>query len=363
MRPSQRCDVARLCSAPRGVAPVLDLSLREGSEKTHRRGADAPEKGSMRRQNPIPVLRALWRRPAGPMNWRNPIQVAAVLGWPVIRVAALIGWISWRTIRFFVGLPAPVILLLVGLAYAAWGFLYRPFPLLETNPVLDFVAYHTPRFYLWMVWWYYLSPAVVVMLGGLILLAVWRVFFESRSRSLAPLGMLPDWPLKPGDPGPGIVVGELHHPVAIRQISNPSWLTIPERGLYTGVAIFGAVGSGKTSACMHPFAKQLLGWQAGNPRLRAAALVLEVKGISAMTSARSSWTRAGGPTTWNSAWTADGGGTRSRPGGSIPTRWPTPFLRCSINCSGRARSRSGSRPIPIWSAGSSSFTGYCRRTG
>ena len=232
----------------------------------------------MRRQNPIPVSRAPGRHPAGPMRWRNPIRVAAVLGGPVIRVAALIGWISWRTIRFFVGLPAPVILFLVGLACAAWGFLYRPFPLLETDPVLDLVAYHTPRFYLWMVWWYYLSPLVTVMLVGLILLAVWRVFFESRSRSLAPLGMLPDWPLKPTDPGPGIVVGEVHHPVAIRQISNPSWLTIPERGLYTGVAIFGAVGSGKTSACMHPFAKQLLGWQAQNPHLRAAALVLEVKG-------------------------------------------------------------------------------------
>ena len=171
-----------------------------------------------------------------------------------------------------------VILFLVGLIFVAWGFLYRPFPLLETNPLLDLVAYHTPRFYLWMVWWYYLSPAVVVMLGGLILLAAWRVFFESRSRSLAPLGMLPDWPLKPSDPGPGIVVGEVHHPVAVRQISNPSWLTIPERGLYTGVAIFGAVGSGKTSACMHPFAKQLLGWQADKPHRRAAALVLEVKG-------------------------------------------------------------------------------------
>ena len=232
----------------------------------------------MRWQNPISVSRALGRRPAGPMNWRNPIRVAAVLGWSVIRVAALIGWISWRMIRFFVGLPAPVILFLVGLICAAWGFLYRPFPLLGTDPVLDLVAYHTPRFYLWMVWWYYLSPAVVVMLGGLILLAVWRVFFESRSRSLAPLGILPDWPLKPSDPGPGIVVGELHHPVAIRQISNPSWLTIPERGLYTGVAIFGAVGSGKTSACMHPFAQQLLGWQADKPHLRAAALVLEVKG-------------------------------------------------------------------------------------
>ena len=53
---------------------------------------------------------------------------------------------------------------------------------------------------------------------------------------------------------------------------------IPERGLYTGIAIFGAVGSGKTSACMHPFARQLLGWQATKPELRAAALVLEVKG-------------------------------------------------------------------------------------
>ena len=63
------------------------------------------------------------------------------------------------------------------------------------------------------------------------------------------------------------MVGEVHHPV-----------TIPERGLYTGVAIFGAVGSGKTSACMHPFAQQILSWQAGNPRRRAAALVLEVKG-------------------------------------------------------------------------------------
>ena len=29
---------------------------------------------------------------------------------------------------------------------------------------------------------------------------------------------------------------------------------------------------------MHPFARQLLGWQADNPERRAAALVLEVKG-------------------------------------------------------------------------------------
>ena len=70
----------------------------------------------------------------------------------------------------------------------------------------------------------------------------------------------------------------MHHPVDAREVPNPDWLVIPERGLYTGVAIFGAVGSGKTSACMHPFARQLFGWQATNPERRAAGLVLEVKG-------------------------------------------------------------------------------------
>ena len=73
------------------------------------------------------------------------------------------------------------------------------------------------------------------------------------------------------NPAPEIVIGEVHHPVEAREIFNPGWLTIPERGLYTAIAIFGAVGSGKTSACMHPFAKQLLSWQADDPERRAAA--------------------------------------------------------------------------------------------
>ena len=53
---------------------------------------------------------------------------------------------------------------------------------------------------------------------------------------------------------------------------------IPELGLYTGILICGAIGSGKTSACMRPFARQLLGWQAEDSRRRVAGLVLEVKG-------------------------------------------------------------------------------------
>ena len=57
-----------------------------------------------------------------------------------------------------------------------------------------------------------------------------------------------------------------------------SWLVIPERGLYTGIAIFGAVGTGKTSCCMYPFAEQLFAYKADNKDERIGGLVLEVKG-------------------------------------------------------------------------------------
>ena len=126
--------------------------------------------------------------------------------------------------------------------------------------------------------WYAAMPGVVVFIGGTLTLGVWRVWFEPGPRKKRGKGGLPPWPIAASDEKPAIVVGETHHPVEAREISNPDWLVIPERGLYTGVAIFGAVGSGKTSACMHPFARQLLGWQATNPKKRAAALILEVKG-------------------------------------------------------------------------------------
>ena len=42
------------------------------------------------------------------------------------------------------------------------------------------------------------------------------------------------------DEEPAIVVGETHHRVEAREIADPEWLVIPERGLYTGIAIFGA---------------------------------------------------------------------------------------------------------------------------
>ena len=239
-----------------------------------------------------PYLTELWQRPAGPMNWKNPIRVFAVLGWLVVHVFVLLGWAGWRVfqglmlfgwtvfraVQFVVGLPPLLLFFFAGLWYAVWSFVRRPFPSFDEYPILALVQYHTPYFFTAMLLWYYLSPFVAVMLCGVISVTVWKVWLEGRRRDFAPFAKLPPWPLSADQKAPAIVIGEVHHPVEAREIFSPSWLTIPERGLYTGVAIFGAVGSGKTSACMNPFARQLLGWQAGNPHLRAAALVLEVKG-------------------------------------------------------------------------------------
>ena len=148
----------------------------------------------------------------------------------------------------------------------------------EADPVAVLVRYHTPTFYRAVIAWYYIAPGVAAFLAGQFLISTSRIWFARMGVSLGLRSRLPTWPLSPTADGPAIVIGEVHHPVKLAESPTPEWLTIPERGLYTGVAIFGAVGSGKTSACMHPFARQLLSWQAKNPERRPAALVLEVKG-------------------------------------------------------------------------------------
>ena len=148
----------------------------------------------------------------------------------------------------------------------------------KADPVAVLVRYHTPNVYASVVAWYYVAPGVAVFLTGQFLISTSRIWFARMGVSLGLRSRLPAWPLSPTADGPAIVVGEVHNPVRAIESPTPEWLMIPERGLYTGVAIFGAVGSGKTSACMHPFARQLLSWQADNPERRPAALILEVKG-------------------------------------------------------------------------------------
>ena len=93
------------------------------------------------------------------------------------------------------------------------------------------VLYHTPNFYGWIVRWYYAAPAVALIVGGLVLISVWRVWFEDMGGSLTALKLLPPWPLSPDkDAGRGIVVGEVHHPVKARRNPEPFLAHYPGAG-------------------------------------------------------------------------------------------------------------------------------------
>ena len=170
-------------------------------------------------------------------------------------------------------------LAIIGAAVGAVGghALKAPFPGTGDNPVLDLIAHHDPRLWAALRLWHYAWPAVAVVLSGSLCLSVWRVWLQPLFR-VRRRGRLPAWPASPTDETPSLVIGELHHPTDSRESEEPSWLVIPEKGLYTGTLIVGAVGTGKTSGCMYPFARQLLTWRAGDPERRAGALVLEVKG-------------------------------------------------------------------------------------
>ena len=154
---------------------------------------------------------------------------------------------------------------------------FRPWPDLGSNVILDLVAATDPPAYAVLRAWYLAVPGLTATLALLGVTGAWRVWAAEPGRFRRLRGVLPPWPAEHPDE-PRLVIGELHHPTEAREIDRPGWLVLDERGLYTGLAIFGAIGTGKTSACMHPFARQLLSWQADDEAKRAAALVLEVKG-------------------------------------------------------------------------------------
>ena len=173
--------------------------------------------------------------------------------------------------------PWTLVLIGVALTGAAVRALLAPFPPIGGNPYLDLIAFHDPGIHTAIRAWYYLAPGMAVILAGSVMRSISRVWLQPLARRRN-RGRLPAWPNSPKDDAPSLVVGELHHPTVPRQSDRPSWLVVPEKGLYTGLLVVGAVGTGKTTACMYPFARQLLSWRADDPRKRAGALVLEVKG-------------------------------------------------------------------------------------
>ena len=153
------------------------------------------------------------------------------------------------------------------LAWAAFGAVavlarwrFWPWPAPGEAPALDLVAVYDPALY-WAFWlWGWAWPAAGVGVAGSFALSAWDVW-GPRGSPAAVRGTLPKWPLNGREAEPAIVIGEQHHPVDPVEVERPTWLTVPAAGLFTGTAIFGATGSGKTAACMRPFVAQLFSWQ------------------------------------------------------------------------------------------------------
>ena len=145
------------------------------------------------------------------------------------------------------------------------------------NALVRLVAIMRPT--LFTVLWY----AYVVLWGGTALVALnvatsLAYILSSRRGAAGEMQRLPPYPQYRSPRDLCLVLGECHHATTRVRATAPTWLTIPDRGLYTGVAIIGAVGSGKTSACMYPYVKQLLGHRADEAKHKLGALILEVKG-------------------------------------------------------------------------------------
>ncbi len=152
----------------------------------------------------------------------------------------------------------------------------RRYPFPDANAILQLVLFHKPYIFYALRWgWFvmlFTTPAL--FFSGVFSL----VFIFTSKNTRQKKGKLPSYPvLGPGDPL-SVVLGELHHPRQVAESEHPSWLSIPDRGLFTGMAIFGAIGSGKTSCCMRPYAEQILMYRASDPHRRIGGIVLEVKG-------------------------------------------------------------------------------------
>ena len=167
---------------------------------------------------------------------------------------------------------------LVALLSAAVGFaLFNRMAFPEHHPLLQLILLNRPQLFYGIKYAYLVSLFTIPFITFSVLFSILYIF-GTRARKDTGLVQLPEYPEATGRDRLYIVIGEVHNPKRPEPVANPGWLAIPDRGLYTGIAIFGAIGSGKTSGCMFPFAEQIFGYRAEDRERRIGGLMLEVKG-------------------------------------------------------------------------------------
>src|SRR5438093_3319947 len=169
------------------------------------------------------------------------------------------------------GLVSMALSALVGLALLS----RLPFP--DENNLLQLVRLEAPSLF-YVIKGTYITLLFTTPYIGFSLLFSLAYIFMGGERAPGAGGRLPPYPEAASRDKLFLVIGELHHSRRPVPAENPRWLVIPDRGLFTGLAIFGAVGSGKTTCCMVPFVEQVLAFRSEDQEKRVGGLVLEVKG-------------------------------------------------------------------------------------
>ena len=149
-----------------------------------------------------------------------------------------------------------------------WGLLAHPVDL--ENPFLGLIALQKPVVfrvlsYGYATTWFTSSFFVVSLLTSVAFIVVSRYPERVRRRSLPP------YPDPTTRPTPMLVLGEAHLPRVCGPSPEPDWLTIPQRGLYTGVMILGAVGTGKPRPACTPMSISYCAGARTMPPARSAA--------------------------------------------------------------------------------------------
>src|SRR6266704_874830 len=163
------------------------------------------------------------------------------------------------------------------LAAATGMTLYFRVPFPEGNIFLRVMALRSPSAFEVLRYSYTLFLFSTPYIGCSVVLSGLYIF-ALRAKQRIRAGKLSFFPDSRKRDDLFLFVGGVHNPRKQLPAESPQWLVIPERGLFTGVAILGAIGSGKTSCCMYPFAEQILAYRATDVEKGIGGLVLEVRG-------------------------------------------------------------------------------------
>jgi hypothetical protein len=169
------------------------------------------------------------------------------------------------------------VVLSVGLSTACGIVLQSLYPVHDADPLLRLLEFERPAIFHGLLWSYnlFLYSTPLLIFSVLFSLAYIH-FYQPKPDEVA--GQLPPYPDPLSRKDLFLVAGELHRQLKPLPSPAPSWLCISERGLYTGVCVVGAIGSGKTQAVVLPAMRQLFAYRANDPEQRLSGVVLEVKG-------------------------------------------------------------------------------------